>query len=163
MEVQQQDNDDAGMFYIEKENSKIGMMTYRRLGNGNLLIDHTEVDSEMEGLGLGEKMVKQAVLFARENKIKTCNGTMYYKTFFMHKDDVTKTYSNVEITIVWQAAKCIHSGICVKMLPQVYNPKERPWIKPENAPTEALIKQVAACPSGALSYFMKDAENIQML
>ncbi|GGW46122.1 (4Fe-4S)-binding protein [Arenibacter certesii] len=63
----------------------------------------------------------------------------------------TKEYSNGEITILWKADKCIHSGICVKTLPKVYNPKARPWIKPENATTEALLDQVSKCPSGALS------------
>ncbi|MCZ7603050.1 MAG: (4Fe-4S)-binding protein [Melioribacteraceae bacterium] len=62
-----------------------------------------------------------------------------------------KEYSNGEITIVWQPKLCIHSGVCVKTLPRVYNPKERPWIKPENATTTELISQVAQCPSGALS------------
>ena len=62
-----------------------------------------------------------------------------------------KEYSNGEIIIVWQPKKCMHSGVCVKTLPQVYNPKERPWIKPENASTEELFNQVAKCPSGALS------------
>lgn len=62
-----------------------------------------------------------------------------------------KEYSNSEITIVWQPKLCIHSGVCVKTLPRVYNPKERPWIKPENATTTELISQVAQCPSGALS------------
>lgn len=62
-----------------------------------------------------------------------------------------KEYSNGEITIVWLPKRCMHSGICVKTLPNVYNPKERPWIKPFNASTEELINQVAMCPSGALS------------
>ncbi len=63
----------------------------------------------------------------------------------------TKEYSNGEITIVWEAARCIHSGICVKTLPNVYNPKERPWIKVGNATTSEIKEQVAMCPSGALS------------
>ena len=62
-----------------------------------------------------------------------------------------KEYSNGEVTIVWQPKLCIHSGICVKTLPKVYNTKERPWIKPENATTQELIDQVSKCPSGALS------------
>jgi len=62
-----------------------------------------------------------------------------------------KEYSNGEITIVWQPSLCIHSGVCVKTLPKVYHPKEKPWITIENATTEALIDQVAMCPSGALS------------
>jgi uncharacterized Fe-S cluster protein YjdI len=62
-----------------------------------------------------------------------------------------REYSNGEITIVWKPKLCIHSGVCVKTLPKVYNTKERPWIKPGNATTEELISQVAKCPSGALS------------
>ncbi len=73
--------------------------------------------------------------------------------------DITKKYSNGEITINWQPSKCIHSAICIKELPQVYNPNERPWLKIENASTEALRSQVQKCPSGALSYFMNDEAN----
>ncbi|MDH6312184.1 putative Fe-S cluster protein YjdI [Parabacteroides sp. PFB2-10] len=63
-------------------------------------------------------------------------------------------YSNGEITIVWQPALCAHAGICVKTLPKVYRPQERPWITIENATTAELIDQVKQCPSGALSYRM---------
>ena len=62
-----------------------------------------------------------------------------------------KEYSNGGITILWKPEQCIHSAICVKTLPKVYNPKARPWIKLENASSEELIDQVAQCPSGALS------------
>ena len=64
---------------------------------------------------------------------------------------MTKEYSNGEVTVVWTPDKCIHSGICVKTLPKVYNTSERPWVKPENATSEELVVQCAMCPSGALS------------
>lgn len=64
----------------------------------------------------------------------------------------THEYNAGEITILWKPKVCIHAGVCVKMLPQVYNPKDRPWIKPENATTEQLKNQIENCPSGALSY-----------
>ncbi len=63
----------------------------------------------------------------------------------------THEYSNGEITILWKPELCIHSGICVKTLPKVYDPKSKPWLKPENATSEELRNQVARCPSGALS------------
>jgi len=62
-------------------------------------------------------------------------------------------YSNKDITIVWQAEICQHAAVCVKSLPKVYKPKEKPWITIENASTEALIKQINNCPSGALSFY----------
>ena len=65
-------------------------------------------------------------------------------------------YSNGELTIIWQPDKCIHSGICVKMLPTVYKPGERPWITCGNATTEQLIAQIDKCPSGALSYRLEN-------
>ncbi|SMC50905.1 (4Fe-4S)-binding protein [Moheibacter sediminis] len=63
----------------------------------------------------------------------------------------TKEYSNGEITILWKPKLCTHSGKSVKTLPNVYFPKEKPWLRMENATSEQLIKQVAICPSGALS------------
>ena len=73
--------------------------------------------------------------------------------------EITKHYSNDDLTIVWQPSKCIHAAECVKALPQVYNPNEKPWLKIENATSEELKAQIASCPSGALSYFMKGEEN----
>lgn len=60
-------------------------------------------------------------------------------------------YPNGEITILWKPKVCSHSAICVRTLPNVYDPKAHPWIRPENATTRELIEQVAKCPSGALS------------
>ena len=71
----------------------------------------------------------------------------------------TKEYSNGEVTIVWEAVKCIHSGICVKGLPKVFQPKDRPWIKIDAASTDALVDQVKQCPSGALSYYMNSEKD----
>ena len=65
-------------------------------------------------------------------------------------------YSNGQVTIVWQPELCIHSGTCVRGLPEVFKAKEKPWITPEGATTEKIVAQVIRCPSGALSYFMND-------
>lgn len=63
----------------------------------------------------------------------------------------TLKYLNGDITILWKPKVCIHSGLCVRTLPQVYDLKARPWIRPENATTQELIDQIASCPSRALS------------
>ena len=61
-------------------------------------------------------------------------------------------YTNGEIVVIWQPHLCQHAGVCVKMLPQVYDPKARPWVRLENSTTDKIIAQVEKCPSGALSY-----------
>ncbi|AMS26569.1 hypothetical protein AEM51_05560 [Bacteroidetes bacterium UKL13-3] len=70
--------------------------------------------------------------------------------------EITKKYSNGDVTIAWKNAQCIHSTLCWKGLSDVFNPTERPWIKPEGAPTQAIIEQIKKCPSGALTYYMND-------
>ena len=70
-----------------------------------------------------------------------------------------KEYKNEDITIHWEQSKCIHAGVCVRTLPQVFNPKERPWIKIENASSEELKAQITNCPSGALSYTLNEKNN----
>lgn len=73
--------------------------------------------------------------------------------------DITKKYTNGEVTIVWKPNTCIHSRICwhaATGLPEVFNPSERPWIKPEAASTERIIEQVKKCPSGALSFYLNN-------
>ena len=64
-----------------------------------------------------------------------------------------KEYTNGEITIVWHPGKCQHAGVCARTLPQVYKPKEKPWIQMEHATTQELKDQINQCPSGALSYY----------
>lgn len=68
--------------------------------------------------------------------------------------DITKKYTNGEVTIVWKPDTCIHSAICFKGLGEVFDPQKRPWITPEGASTERIIDQVKKCPSGALSYYL---------
>lgn len=76
--------------------------------------------------------------------------------------EITKKYTNGEVTIVWKPAVCMHSAICwsgENGLSEVFNPAEKPWIKPEGASTEKIIAQIDKCPSGALSYYMNNDED----
>ncbi len=71
--------------------------------------------------------------------------------------EITMKYSNNDLTIVWKPNVCIHSAICWRGengLPQVFNPAEKPWIKPGGADTRRIIEQINKCPSGALCYYM---------
>jgi uncharacterized Fe-S cluster protein YjdI len=66
--------------------------------------------------------------------------------------ETTKEYKTGNLTVVWKPKLCIHAGVCVKTLPQVYDPKATPWITCENASVEALKRQIDSCPSRALTY-----------
>ncbi len=73
-------------------------------------------------------------------------------------------YSNDDITIVWKPDICQHSKVCWKGLIEVFDPREKPWIKMGGATTERIIEQVKKCPSAALSYFMNsEAEEVDKI
>lgn len=78
--------------------------------------------------------------------------------------DITKRYTHENLTIIWKPALCIHSAKCWKGengLKAVFDPSVKPWIKPEAASSERIIEQIKLCPSGALSYELKDETPVQ--
>ena len=64
---------------------------------------------------------------------------------------ITKTYSNGEVTVVWKPDLCVHSAICFHGLPAVFDPRRRPWVDVQAAPSASIVEQVRQCPSAALS------------
>ncbi|MHB8904552.1 MAG: (4Fe-4S)-binding protein [Melioribacteraceae bacterium] len=72
--------------------------------------------------------------------------------------EITKKYTNGEVTVVWKPNICIHSAICFNGLPQVFDPTSRPWINIGAAGTERIVNQVKQCPSGALSFYMNNEQ-----
>ncbi len=66
---------------------------------------------------------------------------------------ITKKYSNGEVTVVWQPHICVHSTVCFRGLPAVFDPGRRPWVDPLAASTAEITAQVDQCPSGALTWF----------
>ena len=70
MEIQREETNSAGKFFIEENEQQIALMTYKKSNDGVITIDHTEVDSNRRGEGLGEDLVEAGVKFARENNLK---------------------------------------------------------------------------------------------
>ena len=68
--------------------------------------------------------------------------------------EITKKYSNGEVTIIWRPPLCWHSGKCFTGLPTVFDPMVIPWVNPDGADTESIIVQVKQCPSRALTFEM---------
>ncbi len=68
----------------------------------------------------------------------------------MEEHQHSKTYKKDNLKILWQPGICIHSRICFRGLPQVFDPRRKPWIILENEANEKIIDQIHQCPSGAL-------------
>lgn len=61
-------------------------------------------------------------------------------------------YQTPDITVTFDPNVCIHSGVCVRGLPLVFDVARKRWIRPELASPGDVAAQVARCPSGALQY-----------
>ncbi len=70
---------------------------------------------------------------------------------------ITMHYSNGEVTVVWKPDICEHTGICVRGLPQVFDPRRRPWVANDAATSDEIVAQVGRCPSGALSWYRNES------
>lgn len=75
------------------------------------------------------------------------------------RDEIIKHYTLNGVTVTWKPARCIHSGICFRGLPAVFDPRRRPWIELQHADNDAVTAQVERCPSGALSWKFADAKD----
>lgn len=63
-----------------------------------------------------------------------------------------KAYEAPEITVTFEARRCLHATECIRGLPEVFDASRRPWIQPDAAPADRLAEVVRRCPSGALQY-----------
>lgn len=88
MDIQQENIDAKGSFYIKKENKRIAEMTYSWAGSDRIIIDHTEVSDELRGKGVGEKLVRKAVDFAREESISIIPLCPFAKSVFNKFEDL---------------------------------------------------------------------------
>ena len=67
-----------------------------------------------------------------------------------------QVYETDDITVTFEPDICIHSGVCVRGLPAVFDVRRKRWVRPELASAADVAAQVDRCPSGALKYRMKD-------
>lgn len=68
-----------------------------------------------------------------------------------------KEYESEELTVIWKPEKCIHSENCYKGLQKVFDPNQRPWVNVNGASDKEIKETIDRCPSGALTYNLKNA------
>jgi predicted GNAT family acetyltransferase len=79
MNIQNEEQDTKGAFFIEKDGERIAEMTYRKMGTDRIIIDHTEVNDPLKGEGVGKQLVEAGVKFARKNNLKIVPQCVFAK------------------------------------------------------------------------------------
>lgn len=70
----------------------------------------------------------------------------------MDRKNIQKKYTTNNLIIYWIPEKCTHACTCWRSLPEVFNPRVKPWITADGAAAEQIIETIDKCPSGALKY-----------
>jgi CDGSH-type Zn-finger protein len=86
-----------------------------------------------------------------------CDGTHLKVGFTGEKSeerqpDRVDDYVGKDITVHDNRGVCSHRGYCTDNLPSVFRMRQEPWIDPDGASAEEIIRVIEMCPSGALSY-----------
>ncbi|WP_068599462.1 GNAT family N-acetyltransferase [Vaginella massiliensis] len=79
--------ENQGAFYLFLDEQKIGELTFS-LKDNYMIISHTGVDVEHRGQGLAEKLVNEAITYARENQLKIRPYCSYVSAYMMRKPEL---------------------------------------------------------------------------
>lgn len=82
IEVKLEEAGSKGRAYIEEAAATAAEMTYSLAGTHLIIIDHTEVNNDYRGQGLGRKLLNKIVHMARENEKKILPLCPYAKSVF---------------------------------------------------------------------------------
>ncbi len=66
--------------------------------------------------------------------------------------DVERRYRTDQIVVSWEPKRCIHAANCIRGLPGVFRPQDRPWVHVDAATADEIAAVVMTCPTGALHF-----------
>ena len=88
MEIQQINDTRRGYFEAIEDGKEAGKMTYTWAGDTKFIIDHTEVNPDFNGKGVGKKLVMAAVEYARTNNLKIIPLCPFAKSVFDKVEEI---------------------------------------------------------------------------
>lgn len=92
MDIKHIESRNRGAFVIKAEHKRLAELTYSKWDDDSINIDHTEVDESLRGQGVGEKLVKEAVEFAREKGLKITATCPYASKLLSRNSEYSDVY-----------------------------------------------------------------------
>lgn len=93
MTITQIDNTTSGTFQAKEGDVIAGEMTYSWITTNKISVDHTEVNSDFSGKGVGKLLLMDLVKFARKNNIKIVPLCSYVKSVFDKVEEIRDVLS----------------------------------------------------------------------
>ena len=70
--------------------------------------------------------------------------------------DKLHTFETDAIEVTWSKTRCIHAAECVRRLPVVFQPGQKPWVRAAAESADRVAQAVELCPTGALHHMRRD-------
>lgn len=82
-----------------------------------------------------------------------------HKTEKENLDEGDRKYEGTDLDVFYSINVCEHAAVCVRGNGEVFDPKRKPWILPDNGDADQVMRVINACPSGALRYIEKEGKD----
>ena len=86
--IEHAESDGRGAFFIERDGLRLAEMTYSRVDPQLVIIDHTEVNDALRGLGVARRLLDRAVAWARETGTKVMATCPYASAQFQRDPSI---------------------------------------------------------------------------
>lgn len=88
MELEIRERENKGFAIAREDGKKAGLMSYSIPGSDFIIIDHTEVEPEFNGKGVGKKLLYKIVEMAREKNLKILPLCPFANAMFKKLEDI---------------------------------------------------------------------------
>ncbi len=85
MQIQHQETQRGGEFFIERDGRHIAEITYQYQNEATIVADHTWVDNSLRGQGVARQLLDVLVAFAREKQLKIVPTCSYVDVMFQRE------------------------------------------------------------------------------
>ena len=85
MQIQHQQTQRGGEFFIERDGRHIAEITYQYQNEATIVADHTWVDNSLRGQGVARQLLDVLVAFARQKQLKIVPTCSYVDVMFQRE------------------------------------------------------------------------------
>lgn len=93
MIVELREEDHRGRFELMKDGARVGMITFSRLKENEIIADHTETDDAIRGMGGGKRLFVALVDWARETHTRVRATCPFVIAMFERDPDSRDVYA----------------------------------------------------------------------
>lgn len=90
--IEHEEDEGRGAFFVERAGIRLGEMTYSRVDEHLIIVDHTLVDEQLRGLGVARRLLDTLVAWARETKTRVAATCPYAKAQFEKDATIQDVY-----------------------------------------------------------------------